>query len=79
MSHIIDIEPSCHGEEIGQQIWKDAMTEEYRSIMKNSVWDIVMRLKGKSIVTSKSIYKTEHGAARSVEKYKVIFVARGFC
>jgi hypothetical protein len=43
MSHIIDIEPSCHGEAIGQQVWKDAMTEEYQSIMKNDVWDIVPR------------------------------------
>ena len=27
MSHIIDTEPSCHGEAAGQQVWKDAMTE----------------------------------------------------
>jgi cell division septation protein DedD len=43
MSHIIDIEPSCHGEAVGQQVWQDAMTEEYQSIMKNDVWDIVPR------------------------------------
>jgi hypothetical protein len=41
MSHIIDIEPSCHGEAASQQVWKDAMTEEHQSIMKNDVWDIV--------------------------------------
>jgi hypothetical protein len=29
MSHIIDIKPSCHGEATGQQVWQDAMTEEY--------------------------------------------------
>jgi hypothetical protein len=44
MSHIIDTE---------QQVWQDAMTEEYQSIMKNDVWDIVPRPEGKSIVTSK--------------------------
>jgi hypothetical protein len=38
MSHIIDTEPSCHGEAAGQQFWQDAMTEEYQSIMKNDVW-----------------------------------------
>jgi hypothetical protein len=37
MSHIIDTEPSCHGEAAGQQVWKDAMVEEYHSIMKNDV------------------------------------------
>jgi hypothetical protein len=26
MSHIIDFEPSCHGEATGEQVWKDAMT-----------------------------------------------------
>jgi hypothetical protein len=53
MSHIIDTEPSCHGESASQQVWQDAMTEEYQSIMKNDVLDIVSRPKGKSIVTSK--------------------------
>jgi hypothetical protein len=37
MRHIIDTDPSFHGEAIGQQVWKDAMTEEYQSIMINDV------------------------------------------
>ena len=37
MSHIIDTEPSCHGEATGQQVWQDAMTKEYQSIKKNDV------------------------------------------
>jgi hypothetical protein len=45
MSHIIDSEPSCHREATGEQVWKDAMTEEYQSILKNDVWDIVLRPK----------------------------------
>jgi hypothetical protein len=56
MSHIIDIYPSFHGEEASQQVWKDAMTKEYQSIMKNDVWNIFMRQKGNSLVTSKWIY-----------------------
>jgi hypothetical protein len=54
------------------------MTEDYESIMKSYMWDILSRPKGKSIVTSKCIYKIKHVADGSVEKYKVIFVARGF-
>jgi hypothetical protein len=45
MSHIIDTEPSCHGEATGQQVWQDAMAKEYQSIMKNDVWDIVLETK----------------------------------
>jgi hypothetical protein len=55
------------------------MTEEYQSIMKNDVWDIVPRPKGKSVVSSKWIYKIEHATDGSVEKCKARFVARGFC
>jgi hypothetical protein len=46
--------------------------------MKNDVWDIVSRSKGKFVVTSKWIYKIKHATDGSVEKYKARFVARGF-
>jgi hypothetical protein len=31
--------------------------EEYQSIMKNDVWEVVLRPKQKSVVTSKWVYK----------------------
>ena len=52
--------------------------EEYRSIMRNDVWDVVPRPEGKFVITSKWIYKIKHAADGSVEKYKARFVARGF-
>jgi hypothetical protein len=78
MSSISDVEPSSFEEEDKLQVWKDAMLEEYRSIIKNNVWDIVPRPKDKSVVSSKWIYKIKHAADGSVEKFKEIFVARGF-
>jgi hypothetical protein len=45
--------------------------------MKNDVWDIVLRPEGKSMVTSKWIYKIKHAIDESIEKHKLIFVARG--
>ena len=54
------------------------MIKEYQSIMKNDVWDVVPRLEGKPIVTSKWIYNIKHVAYGSIEKYKSRFVARGF-
>jgi hypothetical protein len=53
------------------------MTEEYQSIMKNDVWDIVPRPKGKFVVTSKWIYNIKNAVDRSVEKYKARFLATG--
>jgi len=52
--------------------------EKYASIMKNDVWDIVSRPEGKSVVTSKWIFKIKIVADGIIEKYKAQFVARGF-
>ena len=52
---IIDKEPSTYEEDKEKKEWKDAMIEEYNLIMKNDVWEIVPRPKGKSIVTLKWI------------------------
>ena len=54
------------------------MMEEYQSIMKNDVWEIVLRPKGKLVITSKWIYKIKHVVDGKIEKYKVSFMARGF-
>jgi hypothetical protein len=54
------------------------MMEEYNSIMKNDVWEVVPRPEGKSVVTSKWFYKLKHAADGSIEKYKARFVAQGF-
>jgi hypothetical protein len=78
MSKIIDSEPSTYEEATKKQVLKDAMMEEYQYIMKNDVWEEVLRPKGKSVVTSKWIYKIKHAADGNIEKYKAIFVARGF-
>jgi hypothetical protein len=58
--------------------WVDAMTEEYQSIMKNKVWEIVPRLKNKDGVSYRWLFKIKHAANGSIEKYKEKFVARGF-
>ena len=53
--------------------WVDAMVEEYDSIVRNSAWEIVPRLEGKSVVRSRWIYKVKQEVDGSVEKYKEIF------
>ena len=54
------------------------MFEEHHSIMKNDVWNVVLRLEGKLVVTSKMTYKIKHAVDGSIENYKARFLARGF-
>jgi hypothetical protein len=78
LNFVIDSEPSTFVEASKHQVWKDAMIEEYDSILKNNVWVVVPRPRGKSVVTSKWLYKIKHAADGNIEKYKARFVARGF-
>ena len=68
LSNIIDAEPSIFEEDVGKQVWKNVMHEEYQSIMKNDVSDVVPRPEGKSFMTSKWIYKIKHTKDGSIKK-----------
>jgi hypothetical protein len=63
---------------VDQQVWREAMVEEYDSIVRNDVWEVVLSPMGKSVVTSRWLYKTKYVADGSIEKHKARFVARGF-
>ena len=47
---------------------KDSMIEEYQSIMKNDVLDVVPRPEEKLVVTSRWIYKIKHAVDGSIDK-----------
>jgi hypothetical protein len=78
MTSIRDTEPQTFAQAVDHQFWREAMVEEYDSIVRNDVWDVVPRPVGKSVVTSRWLYKTKIAADGSVEKHKARFVARGF-
>jgi hypothetical protein len=78
MTQLIDAEPSTYEQAAQHGVWQEAMMEEYASIMKNDVWEVVPRPEGKKVVGSKWIYKVKHAADGSVDKYKARFVAKGF-
>ena len=67
MSQLINAEPSTYKEVASQQVWNDAMIEEYSSIMKNDVWEVVPRPTGKSVVTSRWLCKIKHVVDGSIE------------
>ena len=77
MSDLVDKEPTCFEEATKHKECVDAMIEEFQSMIKNDVWEIVPRPKDKSVVSSKWIFKTNHVADGSIEKHKEIFLSRG--
>lgn len=54
------------------------MNEEYQTIMKKGISDIIPRPKDKFVVTSKWIYKIKNAPDGSLDKHKEIFLARWF-
>jgi len=54
------------------------MVEEYDSVIRNNVWDVVPTPENKLVVSSHWLYKVKQVADGSVEKHKAIFVAHGF-
>jgi len=48
----VETEPSSFEEAVHQLVCVDSMVEEYESIARNSVWDVVPRIENKSVVSS---------------------------
>jgi hypothetical protein len=78
MCDLLEKEPTCFEEAIQKKVWADAMTEEYQSIIKKDVWEIVPRPNSKDVVSSRWLFKIKHVVDGNIEKYKERFVARGF-
>ena len=57
MCDLLEKEPTCFEEAIQRKEWVDAMKEEYQSIIKNEVWEIVPRPKSKDVVSSRCLFK----------------------
>lgn len=68
MAQISIAKPTSYEDAARQQVWKDATMEEYQSIMKSDVWDVVPRPKGKLVVTTKWLFKIKHASDGSIEK-----------
>jgi hypothetical protein len=54
------------------------MIEEYQSIIKNEVWEIVPRQKNKYAVSSRWFLKIKHVVDGIIEKYKERIFTYGF-
>ena len=53
MTELVETKPYSFEEVVEKLVWDDAMVEEYDSIVRNSVGEVVPRLEGKPVVGSR--------------------------
>jgi hypothetical protein len=72
------IEPMNFDEANEHDEWRNAMEEEYESIMKNNTWELTELPKHKKPIGCKWIYKPKFKSDGSIDKYKARLVAKGY-
>lgn len=58
--------------------WKNAMDEEYNSLVDNDTWTLVDLPQEKSAISNKWVYKIKRNHEGDIERYKARLVVRGF-
>ena len=59
-------------------IWKTTMKEEFSSLQKNNIWELVDLPPGRKLVQCKWVFKTNFAAEGSPLKNKAILVTKGY-
>ena len=62
MNELVETESSSFEEAVQKPVWDDAMVEEYESIVKKNVWEVVPRPTDKLVVGSRWIFKVKQSA-----------------
>lgn len=58
--------------------WKEAMDDEYNSLIENGTWELVDLPRGRNVIDNKWVYKVKETPTGDVERYKARLVVRGF-
>ena len=58
--------------------WKEAMQEEYDSLLENKTWAVVDRPANRKVLTGRWVFKRKLGSDGEVARHKARFVVRGF-
>jgi hypothetical protein len=72
------IEPMSFNESNEHDEWRNAMEEEYESIMKNNTWELTELPKHKNPIGCRWIYKLKFKPDGSIDKYKARLVEKGY-
>jgi hypothetical protein len=59
-------------------LWKEAIRDEYDSLMQNKTWSISQLPPGRTSIKSRWVFKVKPGVCGSSPRYKARLVAKGF-
>ena len=71
-------EPSSVSEALADSQWHLAMSDEFRALMKNHTWDLVLPSPYYSVIQCKWVFRIKYKVDGSLDKYKARLVAKGF-
>lgn len=80
-SEHVDNDPSTVEEALSSpeaHLWKEAMQEEYDSLMENRTWDLVDKPKSKKPISCKWVFKKKRTSTGEIERYKARLVVKGY-
>lgn len=79
-NYVLD-EPQSYEEAMASQNkadWQQAMQNEYDSLIKNGVWELVDRPHNHNVIKCRWVYKVKQDTKGNFDKFKARLVARGF-
>jgi hypothetical protein len=59
-------------------MWKEAIEDEYQSLIENEIWELAQLPKGRSVIDTQWRFKKKVGIDGEKGRYKARYCAKGF-
>jgi hypothetical protein len=59
-------------------MWKEAIEDEYQSLIENEIWELAQLPKGRSVIDTQWTFKKKVGIDGEKGRYKARYCAKGF-
>ena len=70
--------PSCNSQDIKDDHWHHAMSEEFNALIKNGTWELVPPSPSQNIIGCKWVFKRKLKSDGLLDRYKARLVAKGY-
>ncbi|GAA0148629.1 transmembrane signal receptor [Lithospermum erythrorhizon] len=70
--------PTCYSDAIKYPYWRQAILDEYTSLVQNNIWELVPLTNAHNLIGSKWLYRVKLDPDSSISRYKERLVAQGF-